>query len=270
MTRLCTCICACLLATACGDDAESGLAFDGGNAADGATLASDASLSPTHSAYLRLIRQEVFREDDAFAAGGTGRLYLFAYEGLPADTRERFANSDGETCTYESGTEWPTLPSFDQEWPVGDLLSAGELRFEVADGPNTIVFEDFEGGYLRKAPAPVMQGSFTHNSFFDSSNLPSGKSVTMSAQGGTGLGAFGFSATLPADYTVSTPDMETGNDVIDVGTALAFAWTPGSEIPRPSSASSMMCLAAVDRILIAIVPSAGLFFSCLSWGGSIP
>ncbi len=193
---------------------------------------SDASPPADFGSYLKLINQEVFREDDAFAAGGTGRFHFFSAEPLPADDRISFTNGDGEKCTYESETEWPTTPSSSADWPTGSPASAGDLHIDVTDGPNQIIFDEFEGGYFREEPTALQQGDFTHNSFFDSSNLPSGKNFIVSAQGGTNIGSFSFSSKLPADYTVSSPDMMAGNDTIDVAEAFTFAWSPASSGAR--------------------------------------
>lgn len=237
----------------CGDDGGSASADAGADAA-----AADAARPADYNAYLRLIRQEAYREDDAFAAGGTARLYFFAAEPLPGDDRMRFANGDGEECTMESGTEWPTVPKIGVEWPSSPLLGAGDLSITVQDGPNTIVFEETEGAYFRKEPAPLVQGDFTHSSFFDGANLPSGKAFTLSTMGGAGVGALSFAGDLPNDYSVSSPDMETGRDVIDVSKALTFTWSPAQpgarmEVIVKDAFSFLRCNFADDGL--ATVPA---------------
>lgn len=228
------CLLPYLLLAACGSsstttDTPDASRFD---AQPGAADATPGLVDPDFNTRLRLIHQEVFREDDAFAAGGTGRLLLFAAEALPADDRESFTNTDGERCTYESGTEWPTFLTGDVEWPPGDLLNAGDLQFDVTDGPNQIVFEYYETAYIRKAPAAVVQGPFTHSSFFDGSNLPSGKDIMVSAVGGPDLGSFSFTATLPEDFVVSSPDIVGGTGTIDVSQAMDIAWSPADSESR--------------------------------------
>ena len=232
----------------CGDDG-GGASADAGPAGDSGSA--DAAQPGDYGAYLRLIRQEAFREDDAFAAGGTGRLYFFVKEPLPADDRPRFANGDGEECVMEVGTEWPTVPTTGVEWPTNPLLGVGDLTIEVVDGPNTIVFEETDGAYFRKEPEPLVQGDFTHSSFFDSSNLPSGKAFTFTTAGGPEVGALSFGGVLPDDYSVSSPDMETGNDVIDVSEPLTVTWSPAQpgalmEVIVTDSFSVLRCNFADD------------------------
>ncbi len=241
----------CIFLVACGSSNTAGTPDASRFDAQPGAADADPGLDPDYGTRLRLIHQEVFREDDAFAAGGTGRLLLFAAEALPADDRERFVNAENELCTYESGTEWPTFLTGDVEWPTGDLLNAGDLQFDVTDGPNQIVFEYYETAYIRNAPAAVVQGSFTHTSFFDGSNLPSGKDIMVSAVGGPDLGSFSFAAALPQNFTMSTPDIVGGNSTIDVSKAMDFAWSPGNgdsrmEVIVKDSFSFLRCNFADD------------------------
>ncbi len=187
---------------------------------------------PDVQARIQLLNQEVFREDDAFASGGTGRMYFFDPQPLPDDDRPSWYTSDGERCTYESGTEWPILLDGGVEWPDGPFYDAGDLQFDVTGAPNLIVFEYYDTAYIRKEPEALQQGGFTHSSFFNAENLPPGQPFTMTAVGGPGVGAFTVpSLSLPADYSVTSPDIEGGTTVVSVAAPLEVSWSP----PQPEA-----------------------------------
>ncbi len=182
---------------------------------------------PDVTADLLYIDQEVFREDDAFAMGGTAQLELYDPQPYPADDRTEFLNADGERCTLESGTEWPHLLPGDETWPAGSFKNAGNLTLTASSAPGPVVYEYFDSYYLRLAPDPVQQGSFTHNSFFSPAYIPAGASASVDASGGADIGAFSVTGlTLAADYVVTSPNLVTGDDIIRNDEALSFAWNP--------------------------------------------
>ena len=179
------------------------------------------------TAELLYINQRVFREDDAFAQGGTARLELYDPQPLPVDDRTEFFNADGERCTFESGTEWPELLSDGSTWPMGPFKDAGNLSLTPTGAPGPVVYEYYDSYYLRLSPEAVQQGSFTHNSFYPPEYIPHGAVATIDAAGGNDVGSFSVPGVeLAADYTVSSPNLVAGGDVIDTGAALDFAWSP--------------------------------------------
>lgn len=181
------------------------------------------------TARLLYINQRVFREDDAFARGGTAKLELHAPQPLPVDDRPEFFNADGERCTLETGTEWPTSPPVGGTWPSGPFLDAGDLSLAVSGTPGPVVYEYYDSYYLRLAPEPVKLGNFTHSYFFPPIYLPHGANAALSAPGGADLGAFSVEdLALAADYTVTSPNLVAGGDVIDTDSALTFTWGPAS------------------------------------------
>lgn len=178
------------------------------------------------TASLLYINQRVFREDDAFAQGGISRLEIHDPQPLPTDDRTEFFNGDGERCTFESGTEWPELLASGETWPAGPFLDAGNLSLTATGAPGPVIYEYYDSYYLRLAPGPVQQGSFTHNSFYAPEYLPHGATATIAAAGGPDLGAFSAELQLAADYVVSSPNMVSGADVIDDEAPLTFSWSP--------------------------------------------
>lgn len=184
---------------------------------------------PDVTARLLYINQRVFREDDAFAQGGTAKLELHTPQPLPVDDRPEFFNGDGERCTLEVGTEWPTSLPMDATWPAGPFLDAGDLSLAVSGTPGPVVYEYFDSYYLRLAPEPVKLGNFTHSYFFPPIYVPHGAEAALSAPGGPDLGAFSVDGLeLAEDYTVTTPNMTMGGDVIDTGSSFTFTWGPPS------------------------------------------
>jgi len=181
------------------------------------------------TARLLYINQRVFREDDAFARGGTAKLELHAPQPKPTDDRPEFFNGDGERCTLETGTEWPTSLPMGATWPAGPFLDAGDLSLAVSGTPGPVVYEYFDSYYLRLAPEPVKLGNFTHSYFFPPIYIPHGADAALSAPGGADLGAFSVEGlALAADYAVSSPAMVSGGDVIDTGSAFTLTWGPPS------------------------------------------
>lgn len=179
------------------------------------------------TASLLYINQRVFREDDAFARGGIARLELHTPQDLPADDRPEFFNADGERCTLESGTEWPTLLDGGQTWPMGPFLDAGNLTLTANTAPGPVVYEYYDSYYLRLSPGPVKLGNFTHNFFFSPEYIPHGVTATVEASGGADLGGFSLSdVELAKDYVVTSPNLEEGGDVIDTTSLLSVAWGP--------------------------------------------
>lgn len=193
---------------------------DGGPTVDG---------PPDVTARLLYINQRVFREDDAFARGGTARLELHTPQALPVDDRPEFFNGDAERCTLEVGTEWPTSLPMDATWPAGPFLDAGNLSLAVSGTPGPVIYEYFDSYYLRLAPEPVKLGNFTHSYFFPPIYVPHGAAAALSAPGGADLGAFSVDGLeLAADYAVTAPNMAMGGDVIDTEASFTLSWGPPS------------------------------------------
>jgi hypothetical protein len=179
------------------------------------------------TAGLLYINQRVYREDDAFAQGGIAKLELYDPQPLPPDERPEFFNADGERCTFETDSEWPQALPGGGTWPEGPFLDAGDLTLTAASAPGPVVYEYFDSYYLRLSPGPVKQGSFTHNFFFPPEYLPHGDSVTVAAAGGADLGSLSASGLkLADDYVVYSPNLVTGENVIDTGGPLTFSWSP--------------------------------------------
>lgn len=179
------------------------------------------------TARLLYINQRVFREDDAFARGGTAKLELYAPQALPADDRPSFSNADGERCTFETGTAWPTLLSGGETWPAGPFLDAGNLSLAVSGTPAPVVYEYYDSYYLRLSPDPVKLGNFTHSYFFSPVYVPHGATAALQASGGTDLGTFEVTGIeLAANYTVTSPNLVMGGDVIDTEAPLTLTWGP--------------------------------------------
>ncbi|MEM6790802.1 MAG: hypothetical protein AAF715_25005 [Myxococcota bacterium] len=200
---------------------------EGGGAPGGGGPSLDGP--PDATARLLYINQRVYREDDAFARGGTAVLEVHAPQALPVDDRPEFFNGDGERCTLEVGTEWPTSLAGGATWPAGPFLDAGDLRLAVSGSPGLVVYEYYDSYYLRAAPAPVQLGNFIHSYFYPPVFIPHGADAALEAAGGTDLGAFEVSGLeLAPDYTVTSPNLVVGNDTIDTGSALTFTWGPPS------------------------------------------
>ncbi len=181
------------------------------------------------TARLLYINQRVFREDDAFAQGGTASLSLHASETPPKDTRQSWVNTDGEICSFESYTEWPWEFPSGVTWPEGPFLDAGDITLRADGAPGPVVYAWYDTFYMRDEPGPVEQGYFTHSSFFPPEYLPHGAGATVTAAGGAGVGSFEVGEVrLAEDYMVSSPNLAGGGDVIDTGEALDIEWAPSA------------------------------------------
>ena len=194
----------------------------------------------------RLVLRYYNREGDSSVTGtfGSASAIFQATETLPSDNRRRWRTSDGETCTYEHGTEYPERLANDQIWPNTLGEDAGKVTVAIAGSSVPIELKGMDHGSVAgfnlgwrygpgSTPPPLKHSSSVYIDKFDPKYLPFGASFSVQIDGGQHVGArtltgstlpyaFGITSPLP-DKLAKTPLGEDG---------LRVSWTPAQPSAR--------------------------------------
>jgi hypothetical protein len=189
-----------------------------------------------------LLRQLVPQmSGNIFGALGKAEAALWNYAPWPEDTRATYETEEGEPCTFEIEPKYPEL------WRPGADYLAGRVRFDVAKAPGPIQLEpldlDDDGavvygwGYYHDNVPPFLQDSFAElHGFFSIDFVPLGVPFSAAITGSSEFDAEIFDqGEMPAEFTITSPDVEHSTATISLLAPLHVTWTP----PQPEASLDM-------------------------------